>query len=67
MNFINPVSNGTSTEAAHDTSPPSKIEITPEMIEAGVRVLNRHTSDEHRVLPDEDIILQIVRAVEAAA
>jgi hypothetical protein len=41
-------------------------EITPEMIEAGVRILNRHTSDERRVLPDREIIRRIILAAAAA-
>ena len=36
-----------------------EIEITPEMLEAGVMALNSHTSDEYRVLPDEEIVEEI--------
>jgi len=32
---------------------------TPEMIEAGVAVLNAHASDEYRILSDEDIVRMI--------
>ena len=42
-------------------------EITDEMIAAGVAVLNRHTSDERRVLTDEEIVEGILRAALAAA
>jgi hypothetical protein len=39
-------------------------EITAEMIEAGVAILNRHTSDEFRVLPDEEIVRRLWLGME---
>jgi hypothetical protein len=38
-------------------------EVTPEMIRAGVAVLNAHLSEEYRVLPDEYVVELIYRAM----
>jgi hypothetical protein len=44
----------------------TEIEVTPEMIEAGVSASNRHTYGEGRVLSDEDIVEKIWRTIEGA-
>lgn len=41
----------------------SGVPLTPQMIEAGVEMLEHFTSDEHRCFPDEDIVLAIFRAM----
>ena len=43
-----------------------KIEITPEMIEAGVGELVRHISDAQRILPDEKIVSRVFVAMSTA-
>lgn len=40
---------------------------TSKMIEAGIGVLNAHTSEERRVLPDEEIVESIWLAMDEAA
>lgn len=42
------------------------IELTRATIEAGVAVLNRHTSDEFRILPEDEIIRRILLAAMEA-
>jgi hypothetical protein len=45
---------------------PDEIEVTPEMIEAGVRVLNASSAIEHPIGVDEALVADIYRAMEAA-
>jgi hypothetical protein len=48
------------------TIQPDEIEVTPEMIEAGVRVLNASGAIEHPIGVDEALVADIYRAMEAA-
>ena len=41
----------------------ASVQVTQPMIDAGVRELNAHTSDEFRVLPDEEIVEAIFLAM----
>jgi hypothetical protein len=41
------------------------LSVSVEMISAGVAALNAHTSDERRVLPDEEIVEIIWQAMSA--
>jgi hypothetical protein len=45
---------------------PDKIEVTPEMIEAGVGVLNASGAIEHPIGAGEALVADIYRAMEAA-
>ena len=57
----------TSREAADKRRPVFEIQVTEEMIRAGVKELNAHLSDAPRVLPDEEIVALIFSAMRDAS